>query len=62
MNNQGDNNNLNNIGQDNLSGPNNNDDMDIENFINDIQILKKIIIFTSIMIKVLILVIIRIII
>ena len=36
MNNQGDNNNLNNIGQDNLGGPDNNDDMDIDNAINDI--------------------------
>jgi len=38
MNNQGDNSNLNNLEQDNLGGPDNNDDMDIDNDndINDI--------------------------
>ena len=36
MNHQGNNNNLNNIEQDNLGGPDNNDDMDIDNDINDI--------------------------
>ena len=62
MNNQEDNNNLNNIGQDNLDGPDNNDDRILIILLMIFQILKTIIIFAGIMIKVLILVIIRIII
>ena len=53
-NNQGDNNNANNIEQDNFGGPDNNDDMDIDMLIMIFQIIKMIIIITSIIIKTLI--------